>query len=31
VLHAVRKIEGLVQGDKGLAEEIDSLKRLLQE
>jgi hypothetical protein len=27
----VRKIEGLVQGDKGLAEEIDSLKRLLQE
>ncbi len=31
VLHAVRKIEGLVQGDKILAEEIDSLKRLLQE
>jgi chromosomal replication initiator protein len=31
VLHAVRKIEGLVQGDKGLAEEIDGLKRLLQE
>jgi chromosomal replication initiator protein len=31
VLHAVRKIEGLVQGDKGLAEEIDALKRLLQE
>lgn len=31
VLHAVRKIEGLVQGDKGLAEEIEGLKRLLQE
>jgi chromosomal replication initiator protein len=31
VLHAVRKIEGLVQGDKVLAEEIDALKRLLQE
>ncbi len=31
VLHAVRKIEGLVQGDKVLADEIDSLKRLLQE
>lgn len=31
VLHAVRKIEGLVQGDKILADEIDSLKRLLQE
>ncbi|MCC6949241.1 MAG: chromosomal replication initiator protein DnaA [Bradyrhizobiaceae bacterium] len=31
VLHAVRKIEGLVQGDKGLADEIDALKRLLQE
>ncbi|MEX0590188.1 MAG: chromosomal replication initiator protein DnaA [Xanthobacteraceae bacterium] len=31
VLHAVRKIEGLVQGDKGLAEEIEALKRLLQE
>ncbi len=31
VLHAVRKIEGLVQGDKALAEEIEVLKRLLQE
>jgi chromosomal replication initiator protein len=31
VLHAVRKIEGLVQGDKGLAEEIEALKRQLQE
>lgn len=31
VLHAVRKIEGLVQGDKGLAEEIDTLRRQLQE
>ena len=29
VLHAVRKIEGLVQGDKVLAEEIEVLKRLL--
>ncbi len=31
VLHAVRKIEGLVQGDKVLAEEIDVLKRMLME
>jgi chromosomal replication initiator protein len=31
VLHAVRKIEGLVGGDVALAEEIDSLKRQLQE
>jgi chromosomal replication initiator protein len=31
VLHAVRKIEGLVQGDQALAEEIEVLKRLLQE
>jgi len=31
VLHAVRKIEGLVQGDQALAEEIEILKRLLQE
>jgi chromosomal replication initiator protein len=31
VLHAVRKIEGLVQGDKVLADEIEVLKRLLQE
>jgi chromosomal replication initiator protein len=31
VLHAVRKIEGLVGNDTTLAEEIDLLKRLLQE
>jgi len=31
VLHAVRKIEGLVDTDTALAEEIDLLKRLLQE
>jgi chromosomal replication initiator protein len=31
VLHAVRKIEGLVDSDAGLAEEIELLKRLLQE
>ena len=31
VLHAVRKIEGLVGNDTVLAEEIDLLKRLLQE
>jgi chromosomal replication initiator protein len=31
VLHAVRKIEGLATGDKVLAEEIEVLKRLLQE
>jgi chromosomal replication initiator protein len=31
VLHAVRKIEGLVQGDKALAEEIEVLKRMLME
>jgi chromosomal replication initiator protein len=31
VLHAVRKIEGLVGNDTALAEEIDLLKRLLQE
>jgi chromosomal replication initiator protein len=31
VLHAVRKIEGLVDNDTMLAEEIDLLKRLLQE
>ncbi len=31
VLHAVRKIEGLVQGDKALAEEIEVLKRMLIE
>ncbi|MGE0338268.1 MAG: chromosomal replication initiator protein DnaA [Xanthobacteraceae bacterium] len=31
VLHAVRKIEGLVQGDKVLSEEIDVLKRMLME
>jgi len=31
VLHAVRKIEGLVDSDSTLAEEIELLKRLLQE
>jgi len=31
VLHAVRKIEGLVDRDNALAEEIEILKRLLQE
>jgi chromosomal replication initiator protein len=31
VLHAVRKIEGLVDNDAALAEEIELLKRLLQE
>jgi chromosomal replication initiator protein len=31
VLHAVRKIEGLVGNDAALAEEIESLKRQLQE
>jgi chromosomal replication initiator protein len=31
VLHAVRKIEGLVGNDVALAEEIESLKRQLQE
>jgi chromosomal replication initiator protein len=31
VLHAVRKIEGLVQGDKVLADEIEVLKRMLME
>ena len=31
VLHAVRKIEGLVDNDNVLAEEIELLKRLLQE
>ena len=31
VLHAVRKIENLVGNDMGLAEEIELLKRLLQE
>jgi chromosomal replication initiator protein len=31
VLHAVRKIEGLVDSDNTLAEEIDLLKRVLQE
>ena len=31
VLHAVRKIEGLVHGDKALAEEIEVLKRMLME
>ncbi len=31
VLHAVRKIDGLVSGDKALAEELEVLKRLLLE
>ena len=31
VLHAVRKIENLVGADSSLAEEIESLKRQLQE
>ena len=31
VLHAVRKIEALVGNDNALAEEIESLKRQLQE
>jgi chromosomal replication initiator protein len=31
VLHAVRKIEGLVGADMALAEEIEILKRQLQE
>jgi chromosomal replication initiator protein len=31
VLHAVRKIETLASSDTGLAEEIELLKRLLQE
>ena len=31
VLHAVRKIEGLVSGDKLLAEEIELLKRMIDE
>jgi chromosomal replication initiator protein len=31
VLHAVRKIEGMIEGDKTLAEEIELLKRLIDE
>jgi chromosomal replication initiator protein len=31
VLHAVRKIEGLVAKDVALSEEVESLKRQLQE
>ena len=31
VLHAVRKIEGLVARDVALSEEVESLKRQLQE
>jgi chromosomal replication initiator protein len=31
VLHAVRKIEGMLEGDKTLAEEIELLKRLIDE
>lgn len=31
VLHAVRKIEGMIEGDKTLAEEIELLKRLIDD
>ena len=31
MLHAVRKIEDLIQGDKTLAEEIELLKRMIDE
>jgi chromosomal replication initiator protein len=31
VLHAVRKIEGMIDGDKVLAEEIELLKRMIDE
>ena len=31
VLHAVRKIEGLVTSDEGLAQEIELLRRLIQD
>jgi chromosomal replication initiator protein len=31
VLHAVRKIEGLIGGDRTLAEEIEVLKRMIDE
>ena len=31
VLHAVRKIEGLIEGDKTLADEIEMLKQLIDE
>jgi chromosomal replication initiator protein len=31
VLHAVRKIEGMIEGDKSLAEEIELLKRMIDE
>lgn len=31
VLHAVRKIEGMIEGDRTLAEEIELLKRLIDE
>ena len=31
VLHAVRKIEGMIQGDRTLAEEIELLKRMIDE
>ena len=31
VLHAVRKIEGLIEGDKTLADEIELLKRMIDE
>jgi chromosomal replication initiator protein len=31
VLHAVRKIEGMIEGDRSLAEEIELLKRMIDE
>ena len=31
VLHAVRKIEGLIQGDNTLADEIELLKRMMSD
>lgn len=31
VLHAVRKIEGMIEGDKNLAEEIELLKRIIDD
>jgi len=31
VLHAVRKIEGMIEGDKALADEIELLKRMIDE
>ena len=31
VLHAVRKIEGMIEGDRALADEIELLKRMIDE